>query len=397
MPLRLALVAVGFVAAAATAFGTWALFHDSAQPPVPPIASAPTPSSAAVPVVGATSPNPSRVEAVEPRWHLGTAGTLGTLATRWRSLDPALPREAIRFHPVGPELSIATLPASESEATARATAEPFGGGVTQVRTPSEGLLAAVLLRTTASLHVRSSPLPQSTEVTALQPNSIVVGLTGDVRGSPSRLDDRSTWTLVVVNGSTVGWSSAAYLDTHSRCLPDTRSFAERLPEPQRVALTDEVAIRALPSLRVGERRHYAYVLLARDAASNRSYLGVYGSSRDCEFAQLGSQTFERSIENTYFVDAQPGAGQVLLIVEGPNVDYGLEGAELWQAFLLGNTAELWNVVLRSSESVSWNERERVFFARDTRNGLRGYWPSRVQAQEGDEYLRWDGEALIRDP
>jgi serine/threonine protein kinase len=352
-----------------------------------------TPPTVTVPrVVGvAAAPAPESV------WTLGPPEPLQTLAARWRWLDAATPRDEVRFAPSRDQLYVATLPATVDAAVARVVAEAFSGTSSRSDTITSGLLTPVLLRTNSSLHVRAAPQAEAAEVAALQPSTIVVGVLGELNGTTSAQTARGDWVYVVVQRSIAGWSSAAYLDRHSRCITSASAVRELFPTDRQSALLEATSLRPVTSVRVGERRTAAYAFHARDEQTRVSYLGVFSSDRRCVGERIASFVQPASISNFYFLDATRDAGPTLVVLQGPTPDGGTAGDETWQAFELGRTDLLWSTVVASGESVAWNARARVTFARNERFGVPGYWPIRVRTVETDTYLVWDGETLVPEP
>ena len=332
-----------------------------------------------------------------PGWTIGPPMDLATLAMRWRSLGAGTARDSVRFLPAVGGGYVPALPAETDEASAATLAVAFGGAVTRGPAPAADALAPLLLWTTGSLHVRGAPSPSAPDVSALQSHVVLVGVRGAVDGVPSATNVRTDWSYVAVDAHEAGWSSASYLEPYTRCLPPLDPFLLELPEARRAALTPDISVRAIPTLLVGTRRRLGYLLAVHDALEQRSYVGVYSAARDCTLEKVGVYQQDHPIDNAFFVDAAPSSGPALIVLRGPVLDPRFEGAELWQAFLLGGSEEVWRAVLPSAETVLWNDRARVTFSETSRYGLPGYWPARVRFGETEQFYRWDGAALVLDP
>jgi serine/threonine-protein kinase len=386
--LWLSVVVLGVLGLAAAGGGLlWLKLERSDEPPDAPTvtALAPVPPAAASPVIDSSG------------WTIGPAADLAALAVSWRGLGAGTARDSVRFLPAGVGVYAPALPADADEATASSLALAFGGAAARGPAPTADSLAPVLLWTTGSLHVRAGATASAADVSALQAHVVLVGLRGVIDGALSGTNARTDWCYVVVDAHEAGWSSASYLELYSRCMPALGPFLMELPEGRRSTLAPDVSVRAIPTLLVGLRRRLAYMLAVHDPVDQRSYVGVYAGARDCTLEKLGVYRQDHPVENVYFVDASPATGPTLTVLRGPVLDSRFEGAELWQAFLLGGSDEVWRAVLPSAETVLWADRARVSFGETSRYGLPGHWPVRVRFGETEQFYRWDGTALALDP
>ena len=329
-------------------------------------------------------------------WSLGPAAALPTLAVQWRSLDAGAARDAVRFLPTGGAY-VPTLPGSMDSASVGTLARAFGGAAARGPEPAADAPAPFLLWTTGSLHVRAAPSPSGADVSALQARVVLVGVRGVVDGMPSAIGARTDWSYVVVDSHRAGWSSAAYLETYSQCVPSVDPFVATLPEMRRSELAADVMLRALPTLLVGTRRRLGFLLSVYDASQQRSYLGVYSSTARCSLESVARYEQDHPVSNAFLVDASPSVGPALVVLRGPVTDGRLDGAEIWQAFLLESGQQLWRATLPSAETVPWGDRARVSFALTSREHTLGYWPIRVRQGEVDQFYRWDGATLVPEP
>ena len=121
------------------------------------------------------------------------------------------------------------------------------------------------------------------------------------------------------------------------------------------------------------------------------------TARECALEKLSVLSQSRVLESAFFAEAAPDVGPALLILRGAAPDSRAAGDELWQAFVVGGSDQVWSAVVRSADTVASNDRARVSFGEAARDGAPGYWPVRVHASDAEQSYRWDGAALVLDP
>lgn len=324
----------------------------------------------------------------EPWFRLSSSERPETAAIRWSRL-PLADRVNIQIARVDGRWGAY---ARTSEAEASRLAEELSGEAERLDEAPPGLLRPALLSTRVRLNVRARADRDSETQEVLPHDSLVVGLYGEVEGSPSAHEGDGAMTFFVSTLRTSGWGVSSLLREGAECRPLPGGLVRDgglAPGPTRRTFRS-----ARTEVIVDATRRDVFLVAAHDSESATSALGVY-AERNCALGErLGVHSIDGVIDEYFLTDTER---ESLLIVSWYSGQHPpADGRRQWAAFRLGVEEPVWSYsgftapVHEDHGSVT-GTRDRALRGHD------GYVLKTKERREDGLWYRFEGGRVVRAP
>lgn len=293
---------------------------------------------------------------------ISESGPLAELALRWGRLPPAERPDDVRLVGEGDSWQ-AVVPGETDQAVAERLAGAFESTVQSADWDPEAGLTPQLAQVTVRLNVHTEASVDAPTSRVLAHDTLVVALTGEHEGTPSRLEgDRDTLAYFVVSASHAGWAVARYLETAPGCMPPASALV-RDASLSPAAVRADLSVARTHATYLGQRAPL-WLFVARDHTSLRSAIGLYEmGDEDCGLGELSRVVeLDGVLDEVFFTETRPD-GETLLVTSTAATEPPPEdGRMTWQ--VRGPDGVVWTELLPTAAYLPRGRRGAVSGRRD---------------------------------